>query len=314
MKHQLTLLFSAITLLASAQKREEILDLNFKPVSEGGYYYAVTQKVGPLWKREVWLLSKKAPYMDGWYQDEACKIAHGENRWYHTNGFLRSKVHYVNGKKEGLYLSYSDQGALQDSMYYAEGRRKGIGIRRNSQGLMSDSTFFDGNGNGIEVRWHANGKVAASGAWMQDTLKQGQWKYYHGNGILLATEDYDANGKLIVCNCYDEAGTQLDTAVCAEQEAAVDKMAWRRFLETNLESVVKQKAREGITGTFMVMIRFLVEKDGSLSDITPLTTYGHGIEEAVVRIFKKAPKWKPGSIHGRKVRSYHSQPVTFVIQ
>jgi protein TonB len=128
----------------------------------------------------------------------------------------------------------------------------------------------------------------------------------------MAWEDYK-DGKMVNCQCFDSTGIALDTALCREQEPKMDMRLWRRFLERGLQPLVEQKAREGLSGNFTVMVRFLVNEDGSLSDLKALTNYGHGIEEGVIRMMRSAPQWKPGMIHGRKVKSYHTQPITFSI-
>jgi antitoxin component YwqK of YwqJK toxin-antitoxin module len=166
----------------------------------------------------------------------------------------------------------------------------------------------------VEVSWHDDGAPSAAGYWKQDTIKRGRWKYYHRNGELKATEEYDDQGRITVCNCFDEKGAALDTALCREKEAKVDKQRWRRFMETSLQPLVEQKAKEGLAGSFTVAVRFVVDLDGRISDVKALTNYGYGIEEGVVAIFKNAPLWTPGSVHGKKVRSYHTQPVSFVIR
>jgi len=314
MKHLFTSILIFFSFFSSSQSREEMFDHAFKPANtSNGYYYAVTEKRDSIWKRQAWNIFTKKMYMEGWYKDDSCKIGHGPFKWYHSNGYLYSTGEYVNGYKDGIWLEYNESGQLKDSTNFIAGRRKGIGLSWHDNGYPADSTNFDGNGNGVQVKWHDDGSVSAAGYWMEDTLNRGKWKYYHRNGTLMATEDYDAAGKLIVCNCYDEKGIALDTSFCREKEAVVDLQQWRRFLERGLQPLVEQKAVQGITGHFTVLLRFIVNQDGSLSEIKPLTNYGHGIEEGVIKIFKNAPIWTPASIHGKKVKSYHTQPVTFMI-
>lgn len=311
-------LFLPIALLFSfnsiAQKREEIFDYQFKPSFQpGGYYFVVTENKDSLWSRKAWYIAQKTLYLEGWYKDDSCKIPHGQFTYYHTTGYPLRMGHYANGKKEGVWLSYNDKGQLTDSSNYHNDKRIGISMSWHENGYPSDSVQFDGAGNGVEVRWHDDGSIAAAGYWKQDTLKRGRWQYFHRNGKLMATEDYDAAGKQTACNCYDEQGIVLDTALCREQEPKVNIQQWRRFLENNLQSLVEQKARERLTGQFTVLVRFLVNTDGTMSDFKALTNYGYGIEEGVVNMLKRGPLWTPGRKYGKLVRSYHTQPITFVI-
>jgi TonB-dependent SusC/RagA subfamily outer membrane receptor len=99
-----------------------------------------------------------------------------------------------------------------------------------------------------------------------------------------------------------------------EVEASVDKKEWREFLEKNLQTVIENVAKKGAaTGTYTVNLRFLVKKDGSISGLKALNDPGYGIVQKVLEIMPNSPKWNPGYQNGKKVNSYHTQPITFVI-
>jgi len=57
----------------------------------------------------------------------------------------------------------------------------------------------------------------------------------------------------------------------------------------------------GITGT--VYVQFVVEKDGSISDVKVLRGIGGGCDEEAVRVVKSMPKWKPGKQRGQTCES-----------
>jgi hypothetical protein len=314
MKRIFTTLFLLHQLFSYSQSREELLDYEFKPVANGAYYFGTIEKKDSLFHRKVWFISQKTMFLDGWYKDESCKTEHGPFFYFHHNGVLKRTGQFVDGKKDGVWLLYDEEGRLKDSSNYTSGFLKGISLGWNKNGYLSDSSNFDGKGNGTQVHWYDNGSVSVAGYMKQDTLKSGRWKYYHPNGTVMAIEEYDDAGKLTRANCFDDKGVALDTSLCRDIEAYTDLKQWRRFLEKSLTPLIESKARQGIQGHFTVMIRFLVDEEGGLSDITPLTGYGYGIEEGVVKIFKNSPKWKPAKMHGKNVKSYHMQPVTFVIQ
>jgi hypothetical protein len=113
-------------------------------------------------------------------------------------------------------------------------------------------------------------------------------------------------------------GQDIDTAkpvfVKVQQEAQFPggPAAWRQFLQKELKADVTVN-NGAPAGTYTVMIQFLVDADGSISDIRPLTKHGYGTEEEVLRIMQLSPKWTPAVQNGRPVASYRKQPVTFVI-
>lgn len=64
---------------------------------------------------------------------------------------------------------------------------------------------------------------------------------------------------------------------------------------------------QGVSGK--VIISFIVEKDGSLTDIKVLRDMGMGTGEEAVRLLKKSPKWKAGIQNGREVRVQYTLPI-----
>ena len=59
-----------------------------------------------------------------------------------------------------------------------------------------------------------------------------------------------------------------------------------------------------------VYITFIVEKDGSLSDIKNIRDIGFGTGEEAIRVLKICPKWNPGKMNGVPVRVMYSLPIT----
>ena len=74
-----------------------------------------------------------------------------------------------------------------------------------------------------------------------------------------------------------------------------------------------QMAREsGIQGR--VFISFVVETDGSVSNVNVMRSLGGGCDEEAVRVVKSMPKWKPGKQRGKPVRVSYILPVNFKLQ
>ena len=67
----------------------------------------------------------------------------------------------------------------------------------------------------------------------------------------------------------------------------------------------------GIQGR--VYVTFVVEKDGSISDVKVLRGIGGGCDEEAVRVIKAMPKWNPGKQRGRAVRVLYNVPVNFTL-
>jgi protein TonB len=63
----------------------------------------------------------------------------------------------------------------------------------------------------------------------------------------------------------------------------------------------------GLNG--QLMISFVVEKDGSITDIKVLKDLGYGTGEEAIRILKKCPNWTPAEQKGKKVRCAFMLPL-----
>lgn len=59
-----------------------------------------------------------------------------------------------------------------------------------------------------------------------------------------------------------------------------------------------------------LLMEFMVEKDGSLSEIKVLKDLGYGLGDEAIRVLKLSPKWNPASENGQPVRVKYSLPIT----
>lgn len=86
---------------------------------------------------------------------------------------------------------------------------------------------------------------------------------------------------------------------------------WKMYLMKNLNASIL-KTNKAPDGAYTVVVQFIVDKDGFISDVKPLTTHGYGMEEEAVRVIKAGPRWSPALQNGKIVKAYKKQPVTFI--
>jgi periplasmic protein TonB len=87
---------------------------------------------------------------------------------------------------------------------------------------------------------------------------------------------------------------------------------WKAFLERNLNGNVPQD-NAAPEGRYSVVIRFVVDKQGVVSDITALTEHGYGMEAEAIRVIKKSAKWEPAFQNGLNVKAYRKQVIVFEV-
>lgn len=88
--------------------------------------------------------------------------------------------------------------------------------------------------------------------------------------------------------------------------------AWREFLVKDLNANIPVDSGAS-KGTYKTEVQFIVDAAGNISNITPKTKWGHGMEQEVVRLLKQSPKWIPAKENGKAVLAYTQVPVTFVV-
>jgi TonB family protein len=84
--------------------------------------------------------------------------------------------------------------------------------------------------------------------------------------------------------------------------------AWQRHLSDNLTYPTSARMR-GIQGT--VLVSFIVNTDGSIEGVELVQGIGGGCDEEAIHIIKISPRWTPGMIKGKAVRTRMKIPVSF---
>lgn len=86
------------------------------------------------------------------------------------------------------------------------------------------------------------------------------------------------------------------------------QIAMLQYLMKNIK-YPEQAMKEGIQGR--VTVRFIVEKDGSISDVKPVLSVHPLLNKEAVRVVESMPKWTPGKHNGKPVRVRFNLPVMF---
>jgi protein TonB len=102
---------------------------------------------------------------------------------------------------------------------------------------------------------------------------------------------------------YDKTFTKVEI----ESEYPGGSGAWIRYLGKNL-TYPQDAIDNEIQG--QVMVKFIVDKEGNISDVEAISGPNELRNEAV-RVIKKSGKWTPAVQNGRQVKSYKNQPITF---
>lgn len=108
----------------------------------------------------------------------------------------------------------------------------------------------------------------------------------------------------------DDEGIMYRVEVGAQFPGGLD--AWKKYLERNLNAALPAE-NGAASGKYSVLVSFVVDKEGNISEVKAENAPGFGTEAEAIRIIKKGPKWQPAIQNGRKVAYRVKQQVTFQV-
>lgn len=119
-------------------------------------------------------------------------------------------------------------------------------------------------------------------------------------------------GKQVIEEKKEEDENKVFEKVEVEAAFPGGEREWKKYLERNLDANVPVE-NGAAEGTYTVIVQFIVDKEGNISDVKSLTDKGYGMEEEAMKIIKRGPKWTPAVQNGRNVKAYRKQPITFLV-
>lgn len=281
------------------------------PATAFSYSYVTKQPDG-LWVRVDFYVHNDSLQMKGRFTDKELKNKTGPFSYYHYNGRLSATGRYENNQKQGLWLSWAEEGHLTDSLFY-----------KNDMLIYGRSFYKDGK---ISSSWdpsvgdtilrrqlRPDGRLLYEGQAYANN-REGYWKYYDTTGKLMMEAIYQKDS-VIAFTCYDEMGNVQKENCIFEREAQVKggNSFWRKHLE---RSFARELPKAFYKGEFsgVVLVRFIVDTAGRVTDVKITASTEPRLNEAAIRIISSGPLWEPGIQYNRKVRSFHTQPLYFVLQ
>lgn len=227
------------------------------------------------------------------YSDPTLASTHGTRTIFHPHGRVSETSQIINNRLKGVSQKWDSAGHLTDSAFYDDDKllyQKKMSYAKT--GYLHNTVITDSlNDTMVDTDYDSTGNKLRE---ISFVANRGKWTEYKKDGAI-ASED---------------------SVFTREEEDARfpgGNNGWMRFLQKNLDGGVM--IRNGATGgQGTVIVQFVVEKDGTLSNMKALTDIGYGTEKEVLRILRQSPKWIPAKRYGRVVKAYRKQPVTFQVK
>lgn len=239
------------------------------------------------------------------FADRDFRVLDGPYTEWYDNGQLWVEGFYQQGQRQGVwkYYSFDDKVVEYSGSYHADQR----------EGAWH---YFDTLGRVKTVQSYRNGK------------RDGEYKIFNTeDGSVKELRVYE-NDKLISRERFGEPADMVaDTSIwsmpevmpymreCEMSDVALRRNCSDQLLLRSVNGVITYPRRlrnKGIQGK--PMFRFVVEKDGSVSNLITLRGVSRDLEEECLRVIALLPAWHPGSQNGHPVRAYFILPFKFTLE
>ena len=206
---------------------------------------------------------------------------------------LKSCHHY-----EVIDRSNPDTNKVVERVYFKSGQIKS---ERNY------NPYSEKKLHGKRKEWYENGQIRKDIDFENGKLN-GQLLTHWDNGQLKRKDTYK-DGKLIEGKVWNSDGKEAqyyNFEIMPQFPGGINDLV--QYLGKNVK-YPKKSQRKGIEGR--VLVNFIVEKDGSVSNVRVIESVNDAMDAEAVRVVKKMPKWEPGMEDGEKVRISFNLPIKY---
>jgi TonB family protein len=217
--------------------------------------------------------------------------------------------YYPNGKRKSI--KYFDKGLLVGDAvtYYPNG---GLHTKENhsSQGIYlkqyldTAGNVLASDGKGLWLKGDEEKKDSYMEGPILNGKEDGNWKRYVADTVFTIVYK---QGEIISGKEFLNKVNVFDVAPSFPGGDA----EFGKYLSRNIRYPVRAR-QDNVQGR--VVLTFMVEKDGTISNIRILRGLGGGCDEESIRVLSLSPKWKPGLNNGKPVRVQYSMPINFSLQ
>ncbi|WP_207424574.1 energy transducer TonB [Desertivirga brevis] len=233
-------------------------------------------------------------------------ILEGPVKSYFPKGQLKSEVNYIKGMATGINKFYYASGNVKKitkNIIYQDSTTK---IKKAQELVVS---LLDSAGNGLVVNGEGiykdlneENEIWEEGQ-IANGLRQGKWT---GKGRELSFEEEYKDG--ILLKGVSKKGSYVYEYLLLEEQPLY-KGGMEKFYNDFARNYNSPIAARDAKVNGRIILGFVVESDGSLTDIKIIANPGYGTAEEAVRVLKRLKPWQPGKQRGVPVRVSYTMPI-----
>lgn len=220
---------------------------------------------------------------------------------YYESGQKSAAETYKNGVLDGLSETWYENGTRHRRMLNFSTLSGKTDLIIDFWNELGEQTVVNGNGyyHFTEERYSEEGQV-------KDSLHHGVWKGQLED-VYTFEETFD-NGKLLKGISRDKNGDTHEYTVLEQRPEPNGGMTqFYNYIAKNFK-ISKWNNDSG-----RIVTAFVVEKDGSITDIKIIQSVSKKLDAEAIRLLKECDKWQPGIQRGRTVRCTFSLPIQIKI-
>ncbi|MES2268464.1 MAG: TonB family protein [Bacteroidota bacterium] len=221
---------------------------------------------------------------------------------YYPNGKRKSIRNFNKGVVIGDMVNYYSNGGLHTIENYS---KQGIYLK---QCLDTVGNVLTDNGNGKWIRVNEDNLNDRMTGSVINGKEDGPWKLYVADTTYTIVYK---QGEIISGKEFLKIKESVFGKVDVSPSFPGGEAKFFNFIAQNVK--YPEMGRENnVQGK--VILTFIIEKDGTITDIKVVRGIGRSFEQEAIRVISKSPKWMPGLINGRPVRVQYSVPINFSIK
>lgn len=244
-------------------------------------------------------------YLEGWFTDSTLSVKHGPFVYYNNKGEKESEGFFVNNKKAGYWLMWSN-GLIEDSILYRGGKifeRTSYAYFDSSK--ISNRTYRNLIGNiFISTEWYRNGSIKSNLSTKDGTGVE--TKYYENRNIESVITFLE--GSLAEIKLYKKDGTEIKDSDIARKRRNSSvfeipkgpsypggEAGFSSFFQRNFKppkNFVSGMMPESVTVTFFL------DKAGFAHDIKVTGASNRDLEIEIMTVFRRMAAWNMNGLPG----------------
>lgn len=230
----------------------------------------------------------------------------GDITSYDEAGKKTAVERFINGNLNGLATYYFQNGEVKKKVFYSYDDKK---VRIEKVIALNDSLgyhFLDTAGTGIYKVTNEYGELIEEEYLNGD--RNGNWKVYNPKSkeTYLATYQEGKFLKSSVINAKGKTAHYSQDEVLPTFKGGMTAFSYYLSRELKSPKIAKDNGTQG-----RVFVRFIVGRDGSITDCKVIKGIGDGCDEEALRVIANSPRWNPGIQKGMPVRVSYTLPISF---